>query len=115
MVATGIGSVGGGREELVTATNGSHIWESVFQIDGVSLAGPDGSARRLVLKRWLRPGWEVDDARYTAAREAEVLRRLAPTPVPVPLVVALDEDGAEAGAPAILMTHVEGLHPSLAD
>ena len=38
MVATGIGSVGGGREELDTATNGSHIWESVFQIDGVSLA-----------------------------------------------------------------------------
>jgi len=38
MVSTGIGSVGGGREELDTATNGSHIWESVFQIDGVSLA-----------------------------------------------------------------------------
>ena len=74
-----------------------------------------GSTRRLVLKRWLRPGWEVDDARYTAAREAEVLRRLAPTPVPVPLVVALDEDGAKAGAPAILMTHVDGRHPSLAD
>jgi hypothetical protein len=38
MVSTGIGSVGGGREELDTATNGTHIWESVFQIDGVSLA-----------------------------------------------------------------------------
>ena len=84
-------------------------------VDGVTLVGPAGSTRRLVLKRWLRPGWEVDDAQYTAAREAEVLRRLVATPVPVPVVVALDEDGAEAGAPAILMTHVDGRHPSLAD
>ena len=38
MVSSGIGIVGGGREELDTATNGSHIWESLFQIDGVSLA-----------------------------------------------------------------------------
>jgi aminoglycoside phosphotransferase (APT) family kinase protein len=76
---------------------------------------PRGSTRRLVLGRWLRPGWEVDDARYTAAREAEVLRRLAATPVPVPGVVALDEDGALTGAPATLMTHIDGTHPSLAD
>ena len=36
MTAAGITSVGGGREEMDTATNGSHIWESVFQIDGIS-------------------------------------------------------------------------------
>jgi hypothetical protein len=36
MTAAGITSTGGGREEMDTATNGSHIWESVFQIDGIS-------------------------------------------------------------------------------
>lgn len=84
-------------------------------VDGVNLVGPDSSTRRLVLKRWLRPGWEVTDARYTAAREAAVLRRLAGTDVPVPGVIAVDEDGGEIGAPAILMTHVDGRHPTEAE
>ena len=84
-------------------------------VDGINVVAPDGSARRLVLKRWLRPGWEVTDARYTAGREAAVLRRLAGTTVPVPSVIAVDEDGDEIGAPGILMTHVDGRHPSDAD
>lgn len=84
-------------------------------VDGVGLVGPGGATRRLVLKRWLRPGWETDDAEFTAAREAEVLGRLAGTPVPVPEVVALDADGSAVGAPTVLMTHVEGRHPSLAE
>ena len=53
-------------------------------VDGVNLEGRDGATQRLVLKRWLRPGWETDDARYTAAREAEILRRLEGTSVPAP-------------------------------
>ena len=36
--------------------------------------------RELVLRRWARPGWEVDDPDLTAAREALVLERLADTP-----------------------------------
>ena len=48
--------------------------------------------RELVLRRWARPGWEVDDPDLNAAREALVLQRLADTPVPVgPLVAALAE------------------------
>jgi aminoglycoside phosphotransferase (APT) family kinase protein len=84
-------------------------------VDGVNLVGPDGSTRRLVLKRWLRPDWQLTDARYTAGREAAVLRRLAGTEVPVPGVIAADEDGGEIGAPAILMTHVDGHHPTEAE
>ncbi len=84
-------------------------------VDGVNLAGRDGATRRLVLKRWLRPGWEVDDARYTAAREAEILRRLAGTDVPAPGLIAVDEDGTQVGVPAIPMTHLDGRHPTEAD
>ncbi len=84
-------------------------------VDGINLVGPGGATRRLVLKRWLRPGWEVTDARYTAGREAAVLRRLADTDVPVPTVIAADDDGDEIGAPAILMTHIDGRHPTQAD
>ena len=80
-------------------------------VDGVNLEGPGGARERLVLKRWLRPGWETDDARYTAAREAEILRRLEPTRIPAPALVAVDDDGHEVGAPAILMRHVDGRHP----
>ena len=36
--------------------------------------------RELVLRRWARPGWELDDPDLTAAREALVLERLADTP-----------------------------------
>ena len=81
-------------------------------VDGVNLEGPGGATRRLVLKRWLRPGWEVTDARYTAGREAEILRRLEGTSVPAPGLIVADEDGHEVGAPAILMRHVDGRHPT---
>ena len=50
--------------------------------------------RELVLRRWARPGWEVDDPDLTAAREALVLARLADTPVPAPELVAADPDAA---------------------
>ena len=84
-------------------------------VDGINLVGPGGATRRLVLKRWLRPGWEITDARYTAGREAAVLRRLAETDVPVPTVIAADDGDGEIGAPAILMTHLDGRHPTEAD
>ena len=50
--------------------------------------------RELVLRRWARPGWELDDPDLTAAREALVLERLAGTPVPAPELVAADPDAA---------------------
>jgi aminoglycoside phosphotransferase (APT) family kinase protein len=64
--------------------------------------------RELVLRRWARPGWEVDDSDLTAAREAGVLARLADTPVPAPEVVAADPDATECDVPALLITRVPG-------
>jgi aminoglycoside phosphotransferase (APT) family kinase protein len=83
-------------------------------VDAVTLGGPEGASTRLVLKRWLRPGWADDDPAATPAREASVLGGLAGTGAPVPRLVAVDPDGSSAGVPALLMTHVDGRRPSSA-
>jgi aminoglycoside phosphotransferase (APT) family kinase protein len=64
--------------------------------------------RELVLRRWARPGWEVDDPDLNAAREALVLERLADTPVPAPELVAADPEGAACDVAALLITRVPG-------
>jgi aminoglycoside phosphotransferase (APT) family kinase protein len=64
--------------------------------------------RELVLRRWARPGWHVDDPDLTAAREALVLGRLADTDVPAPELVAADVDAATCDVPALLITRVAG-------
>jgi aminoglycoside phosphotransferase (APT) family kinase protein len=81
----------------------------------VDVAGGDGRVRRLVLRRWARPGWEADDPDYTVDREVRVLALLAATPVPVPEVVAADPDGSRCGVPAILLTRLPGHPPRRAD
>ena len=35
----------------------------------VDVGSGDGRVRRLVLRRWARPGWEADDPDYTVDRE----------------------------------------------
>src|SRR3954466_16434301 len=65
-----------------------------------------GDGRELVLRRWARPGWEVDDPDLTAAREVLVLERLADTPVPAPELVAADPDAAACDVPAPLLTRL---------
>ncbi len=84
-------------------------------VDAVTLQRAGGGMLRLVLRRWLRPDWEAEDQEFSATREAMVLERIAATSVPAPRLVAVDADGSQTGAPAILMTHVEGRHPSVAE
>ena len=81
----------------------------------VDVACGDGRTRRLVLRRWARPGWEADDPDYTVDREVRVLGLLAATPVPVPEVVAADPDGSRCDVPAILLTRLPGHPPRPAD
>jgi aminoglycoside phosphotransferase (APT) family kinase protein len=64
--------------------------------------------RELVLRRWARPGWEVDDPDLSAAREALVLERLADTAVPAPELVAADPQAATCDVAALLITRVPG-------
>ncbi|MDQ2706136.1 MAG: phosphotransferase [Actinomycetota bacterium] len=65
---------------------------------------------RLVLRRWARPGWEIQDPDYTVERETRVLRLLEPTPVPAPVLVSSDPSGVRCGVPAMLITRLPG-HP----
>lgn len=67
-----------------------------------------GRRQRLVLRRYISAVWLAEEPDL-ARREARVLRYLAAIEgVPVPEVVAVDEDGSEAGAPSVLVTLVPG-------
>ena len=75
-------------------------------VHAVDVAAGDAT-RALVLRRLVRADWLAEEP-DAAAREARVLALLAPTPVPAPRLVAVDPDGAAAGAPAVLMTRLPG-------
>jgi aminoglycoside phosphotransferase (APT) family kinase protein len=68
-----------------------------------------GRRSRLVLRRFVRADWLAEEP-DVAVREAEALRVLAGTDhgLPLPELVAVDETGAEAGAPAVLITALPG-------
>jgi aminoglycoside phosphotransferase (APT) family kinase protein len=51
---------------------------------------------------------------YDVVREAEVLRRLAPSPVPVPAVVGHESDPAVLGAPFVVLEWVDAPHMGVA-
>jgi aminoglycoside phosphotransferase (APT) family kinase protein len=80
----------------------------------VDVADAAGRLHRLVLRRWARPGWEVDDPTFTAAREAQALQLLAAMPVPAPRLVAADPDAASCDVPALLLTRLPGRTPDVA-
>ncbi|HET7031301.1 MAG TPA: phosphotransferase [Candidatus Limnocylindrales bacterium] len=71
-----------------------------------------GRRHRLVLQRWLRPGWEADDPGFDPAKEAAVLDALAGGPVAIPRIVAVDPSGAASGAPALLTERLPGRPPT---
>jgi aminoglycoside phosphotransferase (APT) family kinase protein len=76
-------------------------------VHAVDVEDARGRPRPLVLRRFVRADWlarQPDVARW----EAAALALLGPTTVPAPELVACDPDGAAAGAPAVLMTRLEG-------
>lgn len=91
------------------ALGGWHVDHAIDVLD----AG--GHTHQLVLRRWARPGWEIDDPDYTVAREVRVLELLGATPVPAPVTVAADPDGAYCDVPALLLTRLPGRPPRPAD
>lgn len=106
-------AVGGGRRVTRVRRLAGGIATAV---DAMVLEGGSGAAavppRIVVLRRWLRPGWEADDPALTPAHEAAVLRLLEPTGLPVPRVVAVDADGAASGASALLTDRLPGRRPA---
>jgi aminoglycoside phosphotransferase (APT) family kinase protein len=83
-------------------------------VDRLTIGDGSGESRRFVLRRWARPGWELDDPDFTPAREAAVLGRLEEigferlAGVAIPRVIAADVDGTIDGAPALLLSHLPG-------
>lgn len=63
--------------------------------------------RRSVLRQMIREPWRTH-AVELLQREAAVQRELTATAIPVPRPLAIDETGAAAGAPSLLMTCLEG-------
>ena len=72
-----------------------------------------GRSHRLVLRRWARPEWRVEDPDFTAEREERVLGLLSDTRVPTPAVVAADPEAASCDVPTLLLTRLPGRTPRL--
>jgi aminoglycoside phosphotransferase (APT) family kinase protein len=69
-----------------------------------------GSAHRLVLRRWARPGRTASDLEFSPEREIAALALLAGCEIPTPSLVAADPSGAYCDVPALLITRLTG-HP----
>jgi aminoglycoside phosphotransferase (APT) family kinase protein len=80
----------------------------------ITVTDRHGAHHRLVLRRWARPGWDVDDPDYTAQREATILGLLADTAVPAPRLLAADPHGTACDTPALLLTRLPGRPPAAA-
>ena len=66
-----------------------------------------GQRRQAVLRRYVRPELNAEEPDI-AEREARALRVAGSAGVPTPLLLAVDPAGAEAGAPAVLMSRLPG-------
>ena len=62
----------------------------------------------VVLRRWVRPDWEISDPEYSAAREAANYGLLDGTSVAAPRILAADTDAWECDVPALLLTRARG-------
>jgi aminoglycoside phosphotransferase (APT) family kinase protein len=79
----------------------------VFRASWVDDAGPHG--RDLVAR--LRPDGYAVFPDVDVPRQAAVMEALAPTPIPVPEIVARDDEGLVLGAPLFVMGKVDGRIP----
>jgi aminoglycoside phosphotransferase (APT) family kinase protein len=76
-------------------------------VHAVDLRDGRGVVRRLVLRRFVRADWLAEEPDL-AAQEAVALTIAQAVAVPTPVLVAHDPDGGRVGAPAILMTRLDG-------
>jgi aminoglycoside phosphotransferase (APT) family kinase protein len=96
--------VGGGARAIKVRALDGGTSSAIHAVDVRTASGP---VRRLVLRRFVRADWlaEEPDAPQREAEALEVLRR---SRVPTPRLVALDDEGSDAGVPALLMTRLPG-------
>jgi len=68
---------------------------------------PSGQTIRVVLRRYVRPELN-DEEPDIAQREQQILQFVEAIEVPTPRLLAVDPTGADAGAPAVLMSRLSG-------
>lgn len=98
----------GARIENDTVLEGSTS-ATLFSLRLVSARGE----REAVLRLFTNVGWLTEEPDL-AKHEAAILRWLAGSGLPVPELIAVDEEGRRCGFPAVLMSRVPGavdLHP----
>src|SRR4029077_21087289 len=71
----------------------------------VTVRRPDGGSDDAVLRRYVRPD---PDEPEPAVAEARALRLAGMAGVPTPALLAVDPNGIQAGAPALLMSRLPG-------
>ena len=76
----------------------------------ITVLEPKGMRRQVVLRRWARPGWDVEDPDFTASREIRVLGLLERAGLPAPRLIGADPMAATCDVPALLVTRLTG-HP----
>ncbi len=76
----------------------------------ITVLEPKGMRREVVLRRWARPGWDVEDPDFTVSREMLVLGLLERAGLPAPRLIGADPMAATCDVPALLMTRLPG-HP----
>jgi aminoglycoside phosphotransferase (APT) family kinase protein len=76
-------------------------------VHALRVEAANGERHELVLRRFVRLDWLAEEP-DVARREASALRLLGSGILPTPRLVAVDETGAAAGAPAVLMTRLPG-------
>jgi aminoglycoside phosphotransferase (APT) family kinase protein len=76
-------------------------------VHAITIEAAGGRRHELVLRRFVRLDWLAEEP-DVARREATALRLLAAGALPTPRLVAVDEDGSAAGAPAVLMSRLPG-------
>jgi hypothetical protein len=103
-------AVGPGARVRSVRTLGGGIAEAT---DALTIDDATRIRHRLVLQRWIRPGWETDDPGFDPAKEAAVLTALERTVIPAPRLVAVDPDGSQAGVPALLTERLPGRQPTV--
>lgn len=67
-----------------------------------------GRRERVVLRQFVDEGWLAREPDL-ATHEGAVLRTLARHELPTPRLIAVDENGVEAGVPSVLMAALKGL------
>lgn len=99
-----------GAVRWAEATLGSPICERVRLAGGLTstmLALSDASGRQSVLRLMTNEPWRAHGAALTR-RERAAQDELAPTPVPAPISLGLDAEGAAAGVSAHVMSRFHG-------